>query len=197
MGMAMSKYARPVDHGGKGSDIRMLDVFDPSIYSPRPSWGQTDAELMDRIFENHKQEWTDAGQWFVEVHESVIDGARFAGGDYMKAGNFENPAPVVDAPAEPKPNTPNNPYFGKPTLATKDFWALVGKVLPADRFKRLINDSHFLWIDKVLDKVETVDPDDKAGQFLQIVTYLTATNGDDAAPLLKAGERDSIMAAWS
>lgn len=96
----------------------------------------------------------------------------------------------------PLPNTPNNPYFGKKPMAGKDFWALVGQTLSAARFKRLVNDSHFLWVDKVMQNVDLVDPDDKGGQFLAIVGYLTTTNGDDAALLLEKAERDAIMAAW-
>ncbi len=96
----------------------------------------------------------------------------------------------------PFPNTPNNPYFGKKALATKDFYALVGNVLPADRFKRLLTDSHFLWVGKVVDHVDSVDPDDKAGQFLQIMTYLTGTNGDDGKALLDQAEQNAIMTAW-
>ncbi len=38
------KYARIVEG-------RIVDVVDPSVYSPRPDWGQTDEDLLNRIFE--------------------------------------------------------------------------------------------------------------------------------------------------
>lgn len=126
---------------------------------------------------------------FVVVPDGTIHGAKDNGN-----GTFTNPSPSVPTP---QPINAGNPYFGKKPLASKDFWALVGQVLPPDRFKRLLNDSHFLWVNKVLDSVVIVDVDDVKGQFLQIQTYLTTTNGDDAALLMTKPERDAIMAAWS
>lgn len=190
MGAAMTKYARPVDRGD--GVIHMIDVFDPSIYNPRPSWGQTDAALMDRIFEHQKTEWIAAGTWFVAIADAVKDCATFSGGDYMDAGSFANPPP----PPGPQPNTPNNPYYGKRPLATKDFYALIGSALDPARFKRLLADSHYLWVGKVIDNVDTVDPDDRAGQFLKIVVYLTSTPGDDGKVLVEAAEIQAIMAIW-
>lgn len=121
----------------------------------------------------------------------VPDGTQASAKDNLD-GTFTNP-PVF---ASSQPNNAGNPYFGKTPLQTKDFWALVGQILPPDRFKRLLNDSHFLWVNKVLDNVALVDVDDKAGQFLQVQTYLVSTNGDDAALLMTKAERDAIMAAW-
>lgn len=125
---------------------------------------------------------------FIVVPDGTLHGAIDNGN-----GTFTNVPPQVKPP---EPNNPANPYFGKTPMLTKDFWALVGNVLTPDRFKRLLNDSHFLWVNKVLDSVTIVDPDDKGGQFLQVVSYLLTTNGDDAAPLMTKTERDSIMSAW-
>lgn len=118
--------------------------------------------------------------------------------NYGKPGEPEMLASetVITTTPDPLPNTPNNPYFGKRPLATKDFYALVGRTLSADRFTRLLGDKNFAWVLKVLDHVDTVDPDDKAGQFLQIIAYLTNTSGQDGKPLMETAERDAIMGAW-
>lgn len=126
---------------------------------------------------------------FSVVPDGTVHGAKDNGD-----GTFTNPPPSIDPAA--LPNNPGNPYFGKQHLAAKDFWALVGQSLPADRFKRLLNDSHFLWVNKVIDNISVIDTDDKAGQFLQIVSYLVSTNGDDGMPLMQKAERDAIMAGW-
>lgn len=122
--------------------------------------------------------------------------------DALKSGDFTDGTasgytarPVNPGPT-PQPNIPGNQYFGKKPLKTADFWALIGTAMAADRLKRLVNDSHFIWVNKVLDTVSIVDPDDKGGQFLLIVLYLTITNGDDGALLMEKAERDAIMAAW-
>ncbi len=132
--------------------------------------------------------------WLARNPFSVVPDGTLHGAVINADGTFGNPIPP--APPVPQPNNPGNPYFGKTPLATKDFWALVGTVLPADRMKRLLNDSHFIWVNKVLDQVSIIDPDDKGGQFLQIVMYLISTAGDDAQPLMTKMERDSIMQAW-
>lgn len=133
-------------------------------------------------------EWLSANP-FVIVPDGTLHGAVDNGN-----GTFTNPPPAIDYST--LPNNPGNPYFGKQRLAAKDFWALVGQSLPADRFKRLLNDSHFLWVNKVIDSIAIVDTDDKSGQFLQIVSYLVSTNGDDGMPLMQKAERDTIMAGW-
>lgn len=91
MVMAMSKYARPVDHSKNATDIRMLDVIDTAIYSPRPEWGQTDDGLLSKIFAPEKAKWVAAGTWFVTVPNGVQPGARFAGKDYLDAASYLNP----------------------------------------------------------------------------------------------------------
>lgn len=132
-----------------------------------------------------------AGRPWTPVPDVDANGEPIAHGATYSGGDWTNPSPP-----KPQPNNPGNPYFGKRPLPTKDFWALVGQALPAARFKRLVNDSHFLWVDKVLDKVDTVDVDDKAGQFLQIVSYLTSTDADDGQKMMTAQEVQIIMAAW-
>lgn len=125
---------------------------------------------------------------FVIVPDGTLHGAIDNGN-----GTFTNPPPVDTSP---KPNNPNNPYFGKRPLPRKDFFSLVGQALPADRYKRLMSDSHFLWVKDVLDGVDLVDADDRAGQFLQIIAYLTVTMGDDVKVLMTANELTTIMTAW-
>lgn len=84
----MSKYARPVSVGG---EIRMYDVVDMANYEPRPTWGQTDDALLDRIFAPNKALWVAAGQWFVQVCGGVLDGAVHSGPDFMAAASYLNP----------------------------------------------------------------------------------------------------------
>lgn len=185
------KYARPVDFSEThdGSNIRLVDVFDASVYEPRPSWGQTDDELLSRIFANHKSEWVNSGEWFIAVPDDVMPGGAVSNGD----GTYANPtAPPVSS----GPNNPNNPYFGKTPKPIGTFWALIGAVMSADRQKRLISDSHFIWVQKVLEKVDIVDVDDKNGQFVGIVHYLTTTLGDDGRVLMDPQELTAIMTAW-
>lgn len=73
------KYARAVDHSAKqdGSDIRLIDVVDVSIYTPRPDWGQTDEALLDRLF-------AQVGGFaaFIEVPDHVEPCAVKVGDDY-------------------------------------------------------------------------------------------------------------------
>lgn len=114
-------------------------------------------------------------------------------------GGWINP---VQLDTSPKPNTPNNPYFGKTPLMVKDFYALVGQVLPGQRYKRLTTDANFLWVKDLIDNLDWVDPDDQKGQFLKIVGvpanggYLTNTNGEDGQPLMTTQERAAIMGGW-
>jgi hypothetical protein len=82
------KYSRPV---AVDTQVRMYDVVDTAKYDPRPAWGQTDAELLDRIFAPNKAEWVEAGVWFVEVCGGVQDGAVYSGGGYMLPASYLNP----------------------------------------------------------------------------------------------------------
>lgn len=110
----------------------------------------------------------------------------------------------VAPPSSPQPNTPGNPYFGKKPKEVHDFYALCGAILPPARYKRLRNDAAFLWVQDMLQSptFRIVDPDDKAGQFLQLTGipgadgYLTQTLGEDSQPLMTRTERDAIMTAW-
>lgn len=88
----MTKYARPVTVPSfDGNQIRMVDVFDPSVYNPLPDWGRTDEELLDRIFSNNKAAWVAAGVWFVAVPDRVQDGAVHTGSDYSDKASYLNP----------------------------------------------------------------------------------------------------------
>ena len=123
----------------------------------------------------------------VECPDGTLSGAAY------DAGAFTNPVAATISP--PQPNNPGNPYFGKKALQTKDFFAIAGQVLGA-RYPRLRNDVAFLWVYDVLTKIEIVDVDDRAGQFLKIVHYLTTTNAADSQPLMSNSDVTSIMAVW-
>lgn len=113
---------------------------------------------------------------------------------YNRDGTIDQ-AQTSPAPA-PKPNNPSNPYFGKKPLPRDKFWALIGQVLPGARYKRLKTDANALWVIDIVNSVDLVDPDDKEGDFLNLLAYLIGTDGEDAAKLMTAQERDAIMAAW-
>lgn len=127
-----------------------------------------------------------AGRAWAAVPVGTLPGAKDNGD-----GTFDPPAIP-----EPKPNNAGNPYFGKNILVTKDFFALAGRALGA-RYPRLRNDPAFLWVFDVLNKVEFVDVDDRQGQFLAILTYLTTTNADDGQKLMSAQDVTNIMSAWT
>lgn len=136
--------------------------------------------------------------WVDGIDYSVVSGnpaygnnirVRDATGESFMVYTDPGPTPV------PKPNNANNPYFGKTPLETKNFFALAGQVLGAN-YPRLRNDPAFLWVYDVLTKVDIVDVDDKGGQFLAIVHYLTNTNASDSQPLMSTADLASIMAAW-
>lgn len=74
----MTRYARFVDG-------RVIDIFDPSVYVPRPVWGETDAALMDKIFAEQKAAWLAAGAWFQAIPDDVEPGAYI-----NQDGSFEN-----------------------------------------------------------------------------------------------------------
>ena len=124
---------------------------------------------------------------WVLVSDDAVPGATYNG-----TGSSTNPE--IPAPAA-VPNNPNNPYFGKKPLLTKDFFGLAGRTL-GTRYPRLRNDPAFLWVFDVISKVEVVDVDDAAGQFLAILKYLTETDAQDGEPLMSADDLEHIMAAW-
>ena len=84
----MATYARPVV---VGSQVRMYDITDTEAYNPRPSWGQTDEDLLSGVFSPNKAAWVAAGQWFAEVPPRVQDGAVHTGGDYSDKASYLNP----------------------------------------------------------------------------------------------------------
>lgn len=69
----------------------MLDLTDMLVYWPRPSWGQTDADLLSKVFEPNKAAWEAAGQWFVTVPAGVQNGAVYNGLGYDDPKNYSNP----------------------------------------------------------------------------------------------------------
>ena len=72
---------------------------------------------------------------------------------------------------------------------------MAGVILGA-RYPRLRNDPAFLWVYDVLITITLVNTDDRAGQFLRIVNYLTNTNAIDGQKLMSEADIASIMAAW-
>lgn len=128
-----------------------------------------------------------------EGHGNVISGTPQPGDVIRIDGKIEQRVPA--APVSPQPNNNGNPYFGKRPIATKDFFAIAGQALGA-RYPRLRNDPAFLWVYDVISKVDIVDVDDRGGQFLRILGYLTTTNAQDSSPLMSAGDVTSIIAIW-
>lgn len=84
------KYARFVDHSnlGDGSDIRTIDIVDTSVYVPRPTWGTTDEELLNRMFAPNKAAWVDAGAWFTPIPDALSNGSQYLGGDKSDLYNY-------------------------------------------------------------------------------------------------------------
>jgi len=80
----MTKYVRVVNG-------RAVDIVDTAIYEPRPSWGQTDEALLDRIYENHKAEWLSANQWFQPCDDALLDGAAVTVDEEGIIVGFTNP----------------------------------------------------------------------------------------------------------
>lgn len=124
-------------------------------------------------------------------------------GSTAKADNTLTPAPP---PPAPQPNTPNNPYFGKIPKIPKDFWGLVLGVFIGgagtnagglDRLGRLQSSIRAMPIVKIIDSVSLVDPDDRNGDFLRLLTILTTTAHEtDGRFLLEPLEAGAIMQAW-
>lgn len=170
------KYGIPTKHG---SDTILEQVID--IPAPLPDWAADASDFAHRMFPQFSG--------FIQVADDNVSGAYL-----QQDGSYLNPAASI--PQASQPNNPGNPYFGKRPLPRKDFFALVGQTLSADRYKRLTTDSHFLWVKDVIDGIDLVDPDDKQGQFLKIAQYLTTTAADDGKPLMETAERDAIMHAW-
>ena len=83
----MNKYARPVP---TNDETRMMDIFDPGVYNLSPTWGQTDADLLDSIFENNKAAWVATGQWFVAAPNGVQNGAMHTGADFSDPRSHVN-----------------------------------------------------------------------------------------------------------
>lgn len=73
------KYARDVNG-------RMVDLIDTAVYEPRPGWGQTDEDLLNRIM-------AVVGGFaaFVAVPQGVQPYTTHAGGDYADPTTYLNP----------------------------------------------------------------------------------------------------------
>lgn len=124
----------------------------------------------------------------VQVTDGTTHGASSDG-----QGGWVNPIPP--APPKPEPNNPGNPYFGKASITRDKFYGLAFSILgPA--YPRLRNDAAFCGVKDIIDSVTLLDPDDKAGQFLQVIGYLQATNAADGHPLMSAQDVQKIMTAW-
>jgi hypothetical protein len=131
----------------------------------------------------------DTSAWAVtQVEDGTTQGATPDG----QGGWANAAAPITPVP---QPNNANNPYWPKKILETKDFYALVGQVLGA-RYPRLRKDDAFLWVYDSLNKIDLVNTDDHAGQFLEMLAYLEKTNAADAQPLMSAQDVAVIMASW-
>lgn len=167
----MTKFARIVD--SKAVDVILADSLEKIADMFNPDW------LRDKTF--------------VGVPDDTSHGRNVtvnADGSFSWGDNPPEPDSI------PKPNNPGNPYFGKRPLPTKDFYALAWAELGTTKFNRLITDAGFLWIDKILSQITVVDPDDRAGQFLQILGYLTTTKATDGEMLLSQQDVAEIMGAW-
>lgn len=146
-------------------------------------WRNDSLEEYAARFPHHPENWdiavVDAGT----VHGATPDGH----------GGWDNP--VVHVPI-PTPNTPNNPFFGKEIVPGGQFLGVILGVLGFARANRLMNDSHFTAAKAFLTAQSVlVNPDDKQGQFLGLVQFVTTTNGDDGAVLVTAQEIAGIRAA--
>ena len=91
----MTKYARFLwRHNEVDQTIHMVDVIDTADYHPRPTWGQTDEELLSKLFEPNKAGWVADDEWFKQVPDGVQNGATFNGdeaADTMDATKYLNP----------------------------------------------------------------------------------------------------------
>lgn len=120
--------------------------------------------------------------------------------DGTKHGAIDNGDGTFTNPPDPStiPNNPGNPYFGKKPLPVDEFRALVGQILPPVRYKRLTRDAGFLWIQDMIQSptFQTVDTDDKKGEFIKLVGYLLTTDAEDGQKLMTTVERDAILNAW-
>lgn len=86
----------------------------------------------------------------------------------------EGQAPdTTNAAPAPQPNNVDNPYFGKAPRPVDAFWGLVSFKLSPKRIARMFGDPAFLAIKELISQNDTLDPDDKDGDFLYILVYLT------------------------
>ena len=151
------------------------------VCDPQPNDSEADYRARNPFFAS----WPDVR----EVQDGTAQGAGPDG-----QGGWSNPvAPIV----RPQPNNANNPYFGKKLLSGGQFMGLVMGALGMAAWIRLINDTAFSGIKAFLQAEGTiVNTDDKQGQFLKIVGYLTTTNAVDGKPLMTPQDVATVMAGW-
>lgn len=88
----MTRYARSVNFNGQKF---ITDIVDMAVYTPRPSWGQTDDALLSKIFANHKDEWTAAGEWFFLLPDDTVTHWAIDNGDGTYKNQPPNPIPIL------------------------------------------------------------------------------------------------------
>lgn len=120
----------------------------------------------------------------VEIAGPVADvlGKRWTGSEFE----------IVSA----QPNTPGNPYFGKPPKGRGEFWGIVEAIIGGPKMKRLLTDAYSVGVVKVIDSNDLIDVDDTGGNFLRYLQKLTTTKGEDGQLLLDPADADATMAAW-
>lgn len=73
-----------------------------AVYDPKPTWWIDDGAALEKMFSPNKDAWVAAGQWFVQVHQGVKDGATDTGADYMDPTSYIN-RDWTDANGDPVP----------------------------------------------------------------------------------------------
>lgn len=125
---------------------------------------------------------------------SLVPDGTVSGATDNGDGTFSNPVPPV-IPA-PKPNTPNNPFFPRAKLTPGQFKGLMAAALTMPKWNRLVSDPAFSGTLQIVNDANPIDTDDKRGQFLAIVQYLTTTNGADGQKLMTNADITAVMTAW-
>lgn len=56
-----------------------------------PAWAENDEAWLSKMYENQKDGWVTAGQWFVRVPDAVQSGAVHTGADFDDPLSYLNP----------------------------------------------------------------------------------------------------------
>lgn len=83
---------------------------------------------------------------------------------------FTRQPPAMTAPSA---TNPSNSWYGKKPKPVDSFWGLVGFCIDPVRVKRMYAAPSFMIIREIINTNDTIDPDDKDGDFLYVVSYLT------------------------